>query len=87
MDVKLTLKPLADGPQAEQVMTRFLAYEGYRVLRLPIYAMRPVDDPIYDQGIEMRRLKVSLAVAAQIAIPGVVCEDKNNVWALGESSG
>ncbi len=55
-DIKLTLKPLAESPQAAEVMTRFFADEGYRVLRLPIYAMRPVDDPIYDQVIAMAKL-------------------------------
>jgi len=47
VDAKLTAKGWAENPAATDVARRLFVDGGFTVFRLPIYAMRPVSDPLY----------------------------------------
>ena len=55
VDAKLSLKDWADSPQAEDLCQTLFNEEGFTVFRIPIYAMRPVDDPFYDKVVKLAR--------------------------------
>ncbi len=56
VDGKLSLKGWADSPQAEDLCQVLFDEEGFSVFRMPIYAMRPVDDPFYDKVVKLAQL-------------------------------
>lgn len=46
-DAKLTAKPWAESPQAGAIAHRLFREGGFSVFRIPIYALRPAEDPLY----------------------------------------
>jgi hypothetical protein len=70
-DAKLSAKPWAESPHAADITRRVFVEGGFDVFRVPIYAMRSADDPIY-AGIaglarDAKRLNPALKIFASVA--------------------
>ncbi len=70
-DAKLSAKPWAESPHAADITRRVFVEGGFDVFRVPIYAMRSADDPIY-AGIaglarDAKHLNPALKIFASVA--------------------
>jgi hypothetical protein len=83
-DAKLTAKPWAESLQARAVAERVFGEGGFEVFRLPIYAMRSADDPLYAQIAELAR--TARAINPDVVLFASVANgdgDQNN-WLHGK---
>jgi len=79
------LKPLMEGAAVDAVVERLFDEQAYTVCRLPIDAMRTVDDPIYDQVIALAK-KVPAENPDTILFGGVANGDGEKIIGYTERS-